>query len=116
MSQDAIEIKYYFCKHLLYTENITTFKETGQYGLPTFAITPKDYFDTSGFLYDSSEFDPKIPGFNRVADSIFEYVGIGDPEEILLKNGTFMWRDMLSEIKYTYRRRSYLNRSSSEPR
>jgi len=92
---DAPRIKYYFC-----AGNKTVISR-----FQTFSITPKNYFDREGFLYDSSEFDPKIPGFNRVADSIFEYVGDGDPEEILLKNGTFMWRDMLSEIGCTYRRR-----------
>jgi len=92
---EPIKIKYYFC-----AGNKTVISR-----FQTFSITPKNYFDREGFLYDSSEFDPKIPGFNRVADSTFDYVGDGDPEEILLKRGEFMWRDMMSEIRCTYRRR-----------
>ena len=101
---EPIKIKYYFC-----AGNKTVISR-----FQTFSITPKDYFDREGFLYDSSEFDPKIPGFNRVADSTFDYVGDGDPEEILLRRGDFMWRDMLSEIKYTYRRRKLLGHVKEE--
>ena len=91
------ETQYYFCKDTMCSER------------PTFVITPKEYFDREGFLYDSSSFDPKVPGFEKVSDSTFEYIGSSsDPEEILLKDGNFMWRDMLSEIKYTYRRRRLL--------
>ena len=101
------EIKYYFCKG-----NKTVISR-----FPTFSITPKDYFDREGFLYDSSSFgifDPNLPDFERIADSTFDYVGDGDPEEILLRRGDFMWRDMLSEIKYTYRRRKLLGHVKEE--
>ena len=95
---DGPKIKYYFC-----AGNKTVISR-----FQTFSITPKDYFDREGFLYDSREFDPKISDFERIADSTFDYVGDGDPEEILLKHGEFMWRDMMSEIRYTYRRRRLL--------
>jgi hypothetical protein len=97
MSQDKPEIKYYFCK------------EVSSSGWPTFAITPKAYFDRTGFLYDSSDFNLDIVGFQRVSDSKFEYVCLfGDPEEALLQQGEFMWRDMVKEIQYTYKRRRLL--------
>lgn len=93
------DIKYYFCK-----------APSTRIGVPAFHITPKDFFDKKGFLLDSGAFDPKINGFQRVADSTFEYVGEDiDPEIILLKNGQFMWRNMIEEIAYLYKRRRLLD-------
>ena len=78
-------------------------------------ITPKEYFDEKGFLLDSGSFDPKIPDFQRVADSTFEYVGWKDqPEQLLLSDGRFMWRGMLAEIQYTYIRRRLLGIDNQE--
>lgn len=98
------KIEFYFCKDIDASNTRITF-----------AITPKEYFDKRGFLYDSSSFDPKIPGFYRVADSTFEYVGNDEqPTLLLLQDGRFMWRDMLSEIQYTYIRRRYLGIDNQE--
>ena len=97
------EIKYYFCE----TEMAR--------GVPTFFITPCEYFDKTGFLSDSSSFNPKIDKFERVADSTFEYIGKeANPENILLKNGQFMWRDMAEEIVYLYKRRRLLGIDNQE--
>ena len=98
MTQKEPAIKYYFCRDTEKRMNI-----------PTFYITPKEFFDAKGFLLDTSSFDPKVPGFQRLSDSTFEFVDLyNNPEEVLLKHGEFMWRDMLTEIKYTYRRRRLL--------
>jgi len=97
------EIKYYFCE----TE--------GRRGVPTFFITPSKHYDRTGFLLDSGSFDPKIDKFERVADSTFEYIGKeANPENILLKNGQFMWRDMAEEIVYLYKRRRLLGIDDQE--
>jgi hypothetical protein len=98
------DIEFYFC-----TDHEASKART------IFAITPKEYFDKKGFLYDSSSFDPKIPDFQRVADSTFEYVGTDEqPTLLLLQNGRFMWRDMLAEIGYTYIRRRLLGIDKQE--
>ena len=97
------EIKYYFCE----TE--------GRRGIPTFFITPVKHYDRTGFLLDSGSFDPKIDKFERVEDSTFEYIGEDlSPENILLKNGQFMWRDMPGEIVYLYKRRRLIDTDDQE--
>lgn len=89
------KIKYYFCE-----------APSARLNIKTFYITPKEYFDKYGFLLDTSNFNPNIPDFQRVADSIFEYVGFhGKPENILLAHGDFAWRDMPKEITYHYNRK-----------
>jgi hypothetical protein len=103
MTPKTEEIKYYFCK------------TKGGRDVPTFFITPKKYFDEKGFLLDSGAFDPRVDQFQRVADSTFEYVGKEtNPENILLKNGQFMWRGMEEEISYLYRRRRLLGIDNQE--
>ena len=102
MSDPGIE--FYFCKDL-----------DSHRGCTTFAITPKEYFDKKGFLLDSGSFDPKVPEFQRVSDSKFEYVGSDEQSTLLLlQDGRFMWRDMLSEIGYTYVRRRLLGIDKQE--
>jgi hypothetical protein len=77
--------------------------------LPLFVITPKEYFDRTGLLLDSGTFDPNIDGFQKVSDSHFEWISLsGDPERILLMQRNFMWRDMVTEIKYAYKRERLL--------
>ena len=44
-----------------------------------------------------------------VSDSHFEWISLsGDPERILLMQRNFMWRDMVTEIKYAYKRERLL--------
>ena len=102
---EAPIIKYYFCEDINEDESRRRF--------PKFIITPKGYFDRTGLVYDSTYFDPQIPGFQRVADSTFDFVDdvATNPVDVLLKHGEFMWRDMLTEITYAYRRRRLLGLS-----
>jgi hypothetical protein len=99
------DFHYYFCR----TRDLSS--------IPTFHITPKEYFDKTGFLDDRSTSVPSSdlpPGFQRVMDSTFEYRGGLDPVTLLLMNGSFMWRDMDFEIKMRYERRRLLNIDDQE--
>jgi hypothetical protein len=96
--RDTSVIQYYFC---VVFDN-------------EYWITPKEHFDKKGYLLDSGSFDPKIPGFERVADSTFQYFGSDEPVDLLLKDGRFMWRDMHNEILMMYRRRRLLGIDNQE--
>jgi hypothetical protein len=104
------EIEYYFCE----AKNNFTENYGDKY---IFFITPKDYFDKTGFLSDRGDAVPPqdVPkDFQRVSDSTFEYVGNSDPIKLLLLAKKFAWRDMGKEVKYIYERRRLLGRDNQE--